>query len=470
MNKKIITTIILSGIIAMQSMIPVFANGLENKENINEQMKVTDALESEVSKETEEFETEETNETTMSEDTYEVLEYEEEKKHELSELIVLQKKHTLSVDIYIDSIKNFKLAKATFALYNKDFEYITEEDILIENTNVTHTVIFDVPEYSVGEVFYLSCTEGVDCIKYKEDFFGIGHKMKFETISDSVEQESDKILYGNQFSVTAYPLQDKDISLVLNGNKKELMFPIKLDEDTAIISFPDIVKLLGLTGEQYLYNNETGEIDIALGENGIILFVGRNEGYIKEETKNITAPRIVDGIIYLPLRFVTEGLGANINANVSEKSMRVDMTLSSIKYREQDNFINKQGITSKTNYLLWVSKPSFTVTVFTKTNEGWKAVKDMPCSIGAPGTPTVVGQFEYFSKEKQWSYPGYYVAPIMRFYRGYAFHSTLIRYDGTPYDARVGKQISHGCVRMRPEDINWMADTIPLYTKVYITN
>ena len=58
----------------------------------------------------------------------------------------------------------------------------------------------------------------------------------------------------------------------------------------------------------------------------------------------------------------------------------------------------------------------------------------------------------------------------MRFYKGYAIHSTLLRYDGSDYDGRVGKQISHGCVRVKPENINWMVSMIPLYTKIYITN
>ena len=57
----------------------------------------------------------------------------------------------------------------------------------------------------------------------------------------------------------------------------------------------------------------------------------------------------------------------------------------------------------------------------------------------------------------------------MRFYKGYALHSTLIRYNGTPYDNRVGVKISHGCVRIRPEGINWLVQNIPLYSRVLVT-
>ena len=56
----------------------------------------------------------------------------------------------------------------------------------------------------------------------------------------------------------------------------------------------------------------------------------------------------------------------------------------------------------------------------------------------------------------------------MRFNGGYAIHSTLLRYDGTPYDDRVGVKISHGCIRLRKDDINWMVSYIPLNTRIYI--
>ena len=69
-----------------------------------------------------------------------------------------------------------------------------------------------------------------------------------------------------------------------------------------------------------------------------------------------------------------------------------------------------------------------------------------------------------------WDYPGYYVGPVMRFHNGYALHSTLLYYGGGEYDGRVRVNISHGCVRLHPQDINWLASYIPLGTKIYITN
>ena len=137
---------------------------------------------------------------------------------------------------------------------------------------------------------------------------------------------------------------------------------------------------------------------------------------------------------------------------------------------EKEEHVNSNQIWSDTDYLIWVSKANFTVNVFLRNNGRWELIKEFPCSIGAPNTPTVTGQFKYHQYQTRWQYNGYYVGPIMRFYNGYAIHSTLINNNGTDRDGRVGEMISHGCVRVRPESINWLVGYIPLGTKVYVTN
>ncbi len=135
-----------------------------------------------------------------------------------------------------------------------------------------------------------------------------------------------------------------------------------------------------------------------------------------------------------------------------------------------ESVVNDNNIWSDTPYLIWVSKANFRVSVFLKENGEWDCIKHFPCSIGAPGTPTITGQYRYYQYQDKWDYGSYYVGPIMRFYGGYAIHSTLVNNNGTDRDGRVGKMISHGCVRVRPENINWLTYYVPLGTKIYITN
>lgn len=135
-----------------------------------------------------------------------------------------------------------------------------------------------------------------------------------------------------------------------------------------------------------------------------------------------------------------------------------------------EKFINSKNVSSSTSYLVWVSKANYKVTVFLRKNGKWECVKYFGCSIGAPGSPTVTGTFKYYQYQPKWYYDSFYVGPVMRFYNGYAIHSTLIRYNGTPYDARIGKQISHGCVRVLPENMNWLVNYVKLNSTVYVTN
>lgn len=135
-----------------------------------------------------------------------------------------------------------------------------------------------------------------------------------------------------------------------------------------------------------------------------------------------------------------------------------------------EDVVNGNRIWSDTDYLIWVSKSNYMVSVFLKEAGSWHCIKYFKCSIGAPSTPTVTGQYRYYQYQTRWQYNGYYVGPIMRFYGGYAIHSTLVNNNGTDRDGRVGKMISHGCVRVRPENINWLTSYVPLGTKIYITN
>lgn len=44
---------------------------------------------------------------------------------------------------------------------------------------------------------------------------------------------------------------------------------------------------------------------------------------------------------------------------------------------------------------------------------------------------------------------------------GYLLH-------GTPYGNSIGSAVTHGCVRLRDEDIEWLYDNVPVGTKVYL--
>jgi hypothetical protein len=42
------------------------------------------------------------------------------------------------------------------------------------------------------------------------------------------------------------------------------------------------------------------------------------------------------------------------------------------------------------------------------------------------------------------------------------------RLHGTPREQTIGSATTHGCVRLRDEDVQWLYDFVPVGTKVYI--
>ncbi len=39
---------------------------------------------------------------------------------------------------------------------------------------------------------------------------------------------------------------------------------------------------------------------------------------------------------------------------------------------------------------------------------------------------------------------------------------------GTPHAGSIGASVTHGCVRLADDDIQWLYDNVPVGTKVYI--
>ncbi len=377
-------------------------------------------------------------------------------------------KSTIEVDVHIGEIENFKPATAKMVLYNKNRLSIQTLDLEIDKVNVVKTLTFDVGEYEDGEEFYLSCLNDVDCIKYEEEYYGVNSKILLKTYSD-YQNENSEAVKGNKFFMTLYPIEQQIINVYHNSRKYKTDYQIALVDGNCMISLVDVMNIFDLWDGKTVFNSETGKLEINLDDNNVVMTLGKLEASGKEAVTLPTAPTRINNLMYVPLRFTCEALGAEVEAYSEYKKLDVDIITTAKNLRQKEEFINSQNMSSRTNYLIWIDKSDFRVTVFKGSKNNWKAQNTYPCSIGAPNTPTITGVFEYYSKEKRWSYPKYYCGPVMRFHGGYAMHSTLVKYDGTFYDGRLEKMISLGCIRMDPKDIQYLWDTIPLYTRIYVT-
>ena len=138
---------------------------------------------------------------------------------------------------------------------------------------------------------------------------------------------------------------------------------------------------------------------------------------------------------------------------------------------EKTIFVNAKGYSSKTQYLIWVSRSAQKVNIFQGAQGNWKLIHEFACATGASSTPTPVGVTYVTYKQTDWTTPNYTCRPIVRFYpnTGYAFHSRLYYPNSNRLkDASMGFPVSHGCVRMMDEGINWIYNNIPTRTTVVI--
>lgn len=106
--------------------------------------------------------------------------------------------------------------------------------------------------------------------------------------------------------------------------------------------------------------------------------------------------------------------------------------------------------------LLWLSAPikAEVVVTISKAQQRLAVVVDgaeayrWPISSGRRGFATPAGSFHPTRLERHWYSRQYNLTPMpwsVFFYRGYAVHGTMEAYN-------LGRAVSHGCVRLRPDN------------------
>ncbi len=140
--------------------------------------------------------------------------------------------------------------------------------------------------------------------------------------------------------------------------------------------------------------------------------------------------------------------------------------------RHKEAFVNGNGYSSRTAYLVWVSIQNQKTYVFTGSQGNWKLDRTFVVATGALGTDTpqrvttIWGHQTGFFTDTYSCYNATMIFPGS----GYAFHSRLHKpHGGTGWvDTTIGMPVSHGCIRMFDEDAVFMYKQIPLYTTVVI--
>ena len=131
-------------------------------------------------------------------------------------------------------------------------------------------------------------------------------------------------------------------------------------------------------------------------------------------------------------------------------------------------------------YFVQVDETNQVVTVFEKDAYGRHTIiaRQMICSTGKRSTPSPNGTYEMGSKRIRFGFfvnhncYGQYWSQITR---NIYFHSVLYSERNTKALIKssfddLGKAVSHGCVRLMPQDAKWIYQNIPEGTRVDFTH
>lgn len=122
----------------------------------------------------------------------------------------------------------------------------------------------------------------------------------------------------------------------------------------------------------------------------------------------------------------------------------------------KENFVNKQGYSSKTKYLLFICHYAQKTYVFKGKKGNWKLHKTFKCVTGKASTRTPRGVFKLYKKSRL----GWCYQYVSYFKSRNSFHSR-------PYGTKVmGRPASNGCIRLYDNDAKYIYKSIPKGTTV----
>lgn len=125
-------------------------------------------------------------------------------------------------------------------------------------------------------------------------------------------------------------------------------------------------------------------------------------------------------------------------------------------------------LSSKTKWLIVMSRDDCWVGVFKGKKGAWKLKKRFRCSCGKPSTPTPKGTFKIGQRFTPLvgNSTEYWAIHVT----GYVHFHSILYYHGTHTvkDGRLGMHISAGCIRLAYKNAKWMYKTLPDNTKCVI--
>ena len=128
-------------------------------------------------------------------------------------------------------------------------------------------------------------------------------------------------------------------------------------------------------------------------------------------------------------------------------------------------------------YSAYVKRSESRVYIYAWDGDGYnQKVKTFKCSCGAKATPTITGTFYATGQAGDWYYmksSNVWVRYAFQIQGNYFFHSVLFNSKGSKHPTstsvhNLGKNVSHGCIRLAVEDVKWIYENCTRGMKVVI--
>ena len=173
-----------------------------------------------------------------------------------------------------------------------------------------------------------------------------------------------------------------------------------------------------------------------------------------------------------------------------------DNTVRALKYFQRLNGLSETGVCDPETqkmifsrnaipsdqyvmpYMAKVSTTKNRVYIYGWTGAGYDMlVKEFTCTTGAKNTPTKKGTFQAVGPISEWYYmanSSVWVRYAFQIEGNYFFHSLLYSYKGQEKPSstsvhNLGRNASHGCVRLALEDVKWIYENCTVGMTVEIT-
>ena len=377
-----------------------------------------------------------------------------------------------SFDVYFTSVLDGWPRKdyGVFNLYDENGAILDSETVYIETVE-DFNVHFDFSPVPLGTPLFLEVT-GLDSIDYYSDNYRLPSEEKIPLYTYWSEPDEDGVRTPVcDAYMTAHVRTQPPINIYVDGKYTSLSSPAIFEGSYIIAPLSEVAEAIGVYDCTFYPNYNS--VKVKTGDNEILVNIGFSYMTVFGQDVNLDLPVMnINSLTYIELRPFVEALGCTLNYADSGEYIDINLNKSPMALEAKaalEERVNQSGVSSSTDYLIWVNKDKFRCAVFEGSKGNWKLLKDFTVGIGASNSETVTGVFQYSDYVSRWPYEYYYVGPVMVFYGNYALHSTLLRYDGTPYNNNVGVKLSLGCVRCQPKYINWMADYVPIGSTVYVT-